>query len=223
VQKKIQSKKPEIIFLELDEKRVGKIVGNSEPSSTAPPPPPSKLPLTANILRSGVSSMYKSLNENGFESGNEFVVAYDEGLKINSKIVLGDRDVDETMTRVAKAFKSDFRSLFSNTLSGRMNELIAANTNLDTKDVDLKGLVEVMLSPSNVVELMDEFRTSAPNVYQALIGERDAYMADGLKQIGEAYDSRGDNKKHDIVAVVGAAHVNGIVANLKMNGWSVDC
>ena len=59
--------------------------------------------------------------------------------------------------------------------------------------------------------LMGNLKAVAPEIYGAMIGERDAYMAAGL-----------DNLKFDsTVAVMGIAHVDGVEKNLQANGWVV--
>jgi len=58
-------------------------------------------------------------------------------------------------------------------------------------------------------------------VYRALVGERDEYMAAGLNDISKAYTA--DFKHHEVVAVVGAAHVAGITNYLSREGWVLDC
>jgi pheromone shutdown protein TraB len=75
---------------------------------------------------------------------------------------------------------------------------------------EFSDFVEVMKSKENVRKIMGELQRLAPAIYEALVGERDAYMAAGLN---------GLNEIETIVAVVGIAHVDGIERNLKMNGW----
>lgn len=50
----------------------------------------------------------------------------------------------------------------------------------------------------------------APFLYEALVSERDVYMATGLN---------GLNELESIVAVVGIAHADGIETSLQLNGW----
>ena len=102
--------------------------------------------------------MYSTLDSSGFSSGEEFVVAVNEGNKLNSKIVLGDRDVDVTLERVGKAVKKDFRSLLTidSKKDSLMSALIADNTDPSGGEVNLNALVESMLLPNNVVKLTEE-------------------------------------------------------------------
>lgn len=57
---------------------------------------------------------------------------------------------------------------------------------------------------------MGQLQRLAPFLYEALVSERDVYMATGLN---------GLNELESIVAVVGIAHADGIEKSLQMNGW----
>jgi pheromone shutdown protein TraB len=75
---------------------------------------------------------------------------------------------------------------------------------------EFSSFVETMKTKENVRMIMGQLKRLAPFLYEALVSERDAYMAAGLN---------GLNELTTIVAVVGIAHVDGIEANLSMNGW----
>jgi len=57
---------------------------------------------------------------------------------------------------------------------------------------------------------MANLKSVAPEVYQAMVGERDLYMANGLDRLNQ-FDS--------IVAVMGIAHVDGVEGILQERGW----
>lgn len=126
-----------------------------------------------------------------------------------------------TLRRVAEALaQSDLQALLKpdSELEESLKQLVpsnmAANANGDLNDAQFRqefsDFVEVMKSKENVRKIMGELQRLAPAIYEALVGERDAYMAAGLN---------GLNEIETIVAVVGIAHVDGIERNLKMNGW----
>ena len=73
----------------------------------------------------------------------------------------------------------------------------------------IAGMVEKMKSRSNVKLLMGKLRSEAPYVYEAMVGERDAFMAEGIDGAGGT----------TMVAVVGIAHMDGIEGYLKKAGW----
>lgn len=142
-------------------------------------------------------------------------------LRYSADIVLGDRDVEETLRRVAEALaKSDLNALLKpdSELENSLKELVpnnfAATADGDLNDAQFRqefsDFVEVIKAKENVRKIMGELNRVAPAIYEALVGERDAYMAAGLNGLDEI---------ETIVAVVGIAHVDGIEQNLSANGW----
>ena len=63
--------------------------------------------LTVKVAGAGlgrlIGGMYRQLDSAGFSSGEEFRVAIEEGVRGGANIVLGDRDVDVTLNRLAQA------------------------------------------------------------------------------------------------------------------------
>jgi pheromone shutdown protein TraB len=124
---------PEVVMIELDSKRLGKIAGNlslsqlgfDTPSQATQDreSPDSQEPsilssAISNILQqlsgmvqrtagaalgSALGSFYKSVEKLGFTTGGEFKAAIHEGLRVNARILLGDRDVEITLQRLASA------------------------------------------------------------------------------------------------------------------------
>jgi len=199
--------------------------GDSVPSQQAPTITASKpspmMKAAGAVVGKSIKGMYKKLDSAGFNAGEEFVVAIREGQKINADIVLGDRDVEETLRRVAEALaKSDLNTLLKpdSELEKSLKELvpnnIAATADGDLSDAQFRqefsDFVEVIKTKENVRKIMGELKRVAPAIHEALVGERDAYMAAGLNGLDEI---------ETIVAVVGIAHVDGIEQNLSANGW----
>ena len=73
----------------------------------------------------------------------------------------------------------------------------------------LSGFVENMKQKVVVNRLMDIIRDECREIYDALIGERDAFMARSI--------STSNGKT--IVGVVGLAHLQGIERNLRNSGF----
>ncbi|KAG7354393.1 TraB family protein [Nitzschia inconspicua] len=167
-----------------------------------------------------IKGMYKKLDSAGLESGEEFVVAITEGRKLGADIVLGDRDVEVTLRRVTEGLaKTDLKVLLSpdSELEQSLQELVPSNmqTKSDLTDEEFRSefssFVETMKAKDNVRKIMSQLQRVAPYLYEALVSERDAYMAAGLNGLS--------NELETIVAVVGIAHADGIEKNLQMNGW----
>ena len=178
-----------------------------------------------------IKGLYSRLDSAGFDSGEEFVTAVKEGKKIGADIVLGDRDVEVTLRRVTEGLaKTDLKAFLSpdseleRTMQGMLpvNEGVAdrmagASSSDAAKDLsdeqfkeELTSFVETMKTKENVRLIMGQLQRLAPFLYEALVSERDVYMATGLN---------GLNELESIVAVVGIAHADGIEKSLQMNGW----
>jgi hypothetical protein len=194
------------------------------------PPPADYKPNPNPIMRAAsaavgnsLKGMYKKMDSAGFQSGEEFVVAIREGQNIGSAIVLGDRDVEVTLGRLTEALaRTDLTALLNpdSELEQSLKELTppsqmgGSNGGGDLNDEQFReefsSFVEVMKAKDNVKKIMNQLQRVAPALYEALVSERDAYMAAGLNGLDEL---------ETIVAVMGIAHVDGVEQNLKLNGW----
>jgi pheromone shutdown protein TraB len=175
------------------------------------------------VVGNSIKGMYKKLDSAGFQAGEEFVVAIREGQEIGSDIILGDRDVEVTLRRVTEGLaRTDLKALMNpdSELEQSLKELVPSSVSMNAKDdMDLSDaefreefstFVETMKAKENVRKVMSQLEKIAPALYQALVSERDAYMAAGLNGLDEL---------ETIVAVVGVAHVDGIERSLSGNGW----
>jgi len=171
------------------------------------------------VIGNSIKGLYSKLESEGFQAGEEFVVAVREGLKINAKIILGDRDVEVTLRRLTEALaKTDLKKLLAadSELEENMKQLLPKEMtpsdlqNGDMTTDQLKYFVETVKAKDNVRLLMNNLKSVAPEVYQAMVAERDVFMANGLDGLDQ-FDS--------IVAVMGIAHVDGVENTLKSRGW----
>lgn len=164
-----------------------------------------------------IKGMYSKLGKSGFSPGEEFIVAVREGQKVGAKVILGDRDVDVTLKRVSEALRAtDLRKLLSSDseLEQSLAQLMPSDKMPDdTSDEkfksDLTAYVEVMKAKENVRIIMGQLQKAAPEIYNALVAERDAYMANGLNTL---------QMFPVIVAVMGIAHVDGVEQYLQREG-----
>jgi hypothetical protein len=170
------------------------------------------------LVGNSIKNLYQKLESEGFSAGEEFAVAVREGLKVNSKIVLGDQDVEVTLRRLTEALaKTDFRKIAAADaeIEQKMKELLPDSgksidtTGSMTKD-EFTYFIETVKAKENVRLLMANLEKAAPEIYNAMVRERDMYMADGLDSL---------NQFESIVAVMGIAHVDGVERNLKEKGW----
>ena len=197
------------------------------------------------VVGDSVKSMYTKLESEGFKAGDEFATSVREGLAIGATIVLGDRDVEVTLRRLTRALtKTNLRKLLSpdsdiersmegllpegmkKSLEQSANESRGGNLIGDesmTSGVgalvskqDLNSFVETMKAKDNIKKIMSALRTTAPEIYDAMVAERDVYMGKGLDELTLVGGSSVDRT----VAVVGMAHVDGIERYLASKGWT---
>lgn len=170
-----------------------------------------------------IAGLYSKLESQGFSAGEEFAVAIREGLALNATVVLGDRDVDLTLRRLARAIaKTDFRRVLD--INADLDEIMrrsvpvevmldaARNGGEDLSKEQMGAFVETLKTKENVQSIMSVFRNAAPDLYEAMVGERDLFMARGL-------DTLDETRFDDTVAVMGMAHLEGVERNLRTWGW----
>ena len=198
----------------------------------------------AKYVGNAMKGMYGKLESEGFKAGDEFAMSVREGLAIGSTIVLGDRDVEVTLQRLTTALtKTDIRKLLSadSEVNSSMEQLLPENmkkqlkqpsqvevsangmsvSNLGEGDVvvdkaEFSQFVETMKTKDNVKTIMKGLKSTAPEIYEAMVAERDRYMARGLDELG---DTLKGSSVESTVAVVGMAHVDGIETYLADKGW----
>lgn len=182
------------------------------------------------VVGDSVKGMYGKLESEGFKAGDEFVMSVREGLAIGSTIVLGDRDVEVTLKRLTQALgKTDLRKLLSSNseveksmeglLPQEMKNQMKQSSDSVTMGVDdatFNSFVETMKAKENVKKIMAALKDTAPEIYEAMVAERDVYMARGLDELGNNVKTSVDTT----VAVMGMAHVDGVERYLASNGWN---
>lgn len=129
------------------------------------------------------------LNE-GQEPGAELLAAVETAKEAGLEVALVDRDIQVTMRRAWRKmrWRERFRLLFS--LFGDDEE--------PEEDFDLD---ELLADSDLLSSMMDELKDFSPGAGEALIDERDQYIAEKIMQ------SKTDEK---MLVVVGAGHLKGI-------------
>ncbi|EKX48781.1 hypothetical protein GUITHDRAFT_136450 [Guillardia theta CCMP2712] len=143
----------------------------------------------AGIIGVAIGSLYQKLNKMGFSSGKEFATAISEAKALNANLVLGDRPVNETLIRLQQSID---KTGWSQDKGDKGDNAAIANT------------IEMLKERRTVRGIMQTLKENLPEVYTALIGERDQYMANSLLKANG----------RTTVAVVGMAHMDGIEAHL---------
>lgn len=209
-----------VVFLELDEERRSRL----EEAKAGDEPLLSHLLSVARRGRTpgaaavelGLTVLYRALYRVGFASGVEFRAALEltRDLHPSPPIVLGDQHIRITLARLASAVTADLSlprimSFLTSPppTTGRVDRALAdAVRAMATGDAaEAQRRLEVLLDRDTARELVGPLRTFAPTVTNAILDERDTVMAARLYEEALKYPGK------SIVAVVGLAHVDGIV------------
>ena len=157
----------------------------------------------------------------GFSPGGEFKAAVEEGRKIGAKILLGDRDVDATLAALYTSIVSTTPQQLDG-LNARLNELLQGTggegrdflgpgTAGEISKSEITSFMEKIKTRDNITKMTNAMKAEAPMIYRALIGDRDAFMAEAIA--GSDFNN--------LVGVVGFAHVVGIEAKMGALGWKL--
>ena len=124
----------------------------------------------------------------GVKPGSEMFEAANVAEKLNSELVLADRDVKITLQRTWRGMK----------FWGKMKVLGQLLASLFIREEISKEEIEKLKESDALSEAMKMLAEQSPEMKRILIDERDQYMAEKIRQsMGKL-----------VVAVVGAGHVN---------------
>lgn len=128
--------------------------------------------------------------ETGVKPGSEMLAAIEEAEAHQTPIALIDRDIRITLSR----FWGKMRLWEKIKLAGA---LLYSLVGTGGQEIDVDSLIDQDV----VSAAMEEFRKFSPRGAQALIDERDAYLAHQILMLGGRYER--------VLAVIGAGHVRG--------------
>ncbi len=145
--------------------------------------------------------------------GAEFRAAYLAGQKYNANITMGDRDVETTIFRVWHGLSAAEKMKLFWQVVVRGDDFMRGDPSND----DLKQHIDGLLESVDLRLIFEEMDKSFPWIVHSLLRERDVYMSIHLKQLMRPPDQWKSKNfpemevEGDVVAVVGAAHVDGIL------------
>lgn len=136
--------------------------------------------------------------ESGIAPGEEMKAAVEEAEAAGLPVMVIDRDIGITLKRVYRSVPWWQRM---NLISGLMASLVSKEK-VSAEEIE-------RLKQGDVLEsTFSEFAEQSEHLYQALIAERDHYMALRLAQ------ENGDSRYKRVLVVVGAGHLKGMSDNL---------
>lgn len=161
--------------------------------------------LPTELVKISFQGFYRILKGFGLDVGAEFIAAMVAGEQQGAKIVYGDRDVRETISRLASVVKMEdvFQMFLGNGPVPPRSVLDAfeqkSGSGSDGIGDRLESQVEFMKRRSIARDLANFLRQINPQAAAALIDERDEIMVQNLRRL-----------KGRVVGVVGLAHLDGI-------------
>ncbi len=195
VRETIDDERPDVVAVELDEGRYrqmqGEMAQDLEPSDL----------LEGNtvfqFLAYWMLSYVQARMGDRFdiEPGADMQAAIDAAEEVGSEVALVDRDIQMTIQRfwARMSFFEKLRMVW---------ELCLAMVGIGEPDEDEEFEIDELTDGDVVTAMMEEFRQFSPGGAEALIDERDAFIAHRLVALRRA--------GHDVLAVVGAGHRAGI-------------
>ena len=149
--------------------------------------------LLANILLSSYQD--RLAKQMGLRVGEEMRTAIELANELNLRVECIDRDIQTTFLRIWRKLK----------LRDKWNLLIALVTSVFDDEKISAQEIENLKQGDMIQAMISEFAGKFPRIVETLVYERDQVMAYQLKH----------NQSKRIVAVVGAAHVAGIMKHIQ--------
>ncbi len=144
-----------------------------------------------------MSSFYRKLGEDlEVTPGAEMIEGVNQAEKTGVELIMADRNIEITLRRVWGGLSLWQRLNF---LSSILGSIFVKGEEIDT------DTVEMMKEQDHLETAMEEFADNFPGIREPLITERDTYLAEKIKSA----------KGKKVLAVVGAAHVKGIVKKIE--------
>lgn len=202
VQAVIRLLKPQVVYLELCEKRRFMLVATRFQVPTVKEMLGMLQEKRLNLLGIIYSwFLAKVATKVDVFPGSEFRVAYEEAKTYGAMVVLGDRDVQVTLRRTWAKMSIWHKVKFIFCMVFQAISLPSVE--------DLKEMIQGLQDVDMITLALQELSKSFPTLMETLVHERDMFMAGMLQKIAEHHSS--------IVAVVGKGHISGIAKN-----WNQD-
>jgi len=189
--KTVREVKPDVVAVELDRERYEQLI--SSQSSTETP----ELPITGDIVQNllnQIAMLENSLSGiTGTEVGEEMLAAIKEGREIGAKIALVDRPISATVQALMQVPLDEIYRLTS----------LVPDATAEIEGGSARDLMSFLKEDGSIDALMEQFKDEFPLLHEALIHQRDLYIAKALLSI--LNDVEGN-----IVAILGAGHTEGV-------------
>lgn len=183
---------PDAVLVELD---VGRMKALTESSKEKDGKEPRKQPEMSAIYRQTSRYQQRMSEEHGAQLGSEFAAAINTGRMAGAEIIPIDTDAMRVMNEMWAEMSTGERlryrlSGISDSIGGKRKVAAVQETFARDEDAYIEGM-----------------RRRYPTLVRKLIDERNVHMAEQIEKAAETY--------HNMIVVVGDAHVEGIARLLK--------
>ena len=196
VERTIEERRPDVVAVELDEDRFRQLKGEA-PEDLEPGDLIGGNTVFQFLAYWMLSYVQTRLGKKfDIEPGADMLAAVDTAEEFGLDVALVDRDIQTTIQRF-------WRRMTLLEKLKMVGSLLLGTIGLQFGDSEVDDLEMEDLTDADVVTvLLEEFRAFSPGGAEALIDERDAYIAHNLVALRE--------QGYDVVAVIGAGHEPGI-------------
>lgn len=191
VEEAIEKEKPDIVAVELCDKRQKALADNKKWSETEI----NKVIKDGNtylfLMQLLLANFQRRIGEDlGIRPGAEMLKAVEIAEKSGIRVALVDRDINVTLKRAfARMSLREKSKIFMDMISGAFGD----------EEVN-EELLEKLKEKDIITELMEDLGREIPSAKDVLVDERDRYIANRILNL----------KAGKVLAVVGAGHVEGI-------------
>ncbi|MHA2139941.1 MAG: TraB domain-containing protein [Candidatus Thorarchaeota archaeon] len=182
---------PDVVAVELDHQRYQQLISPDKTMENWVPPSSGD---AAQDLIQQMAILEKSLGEmTGSNVGEEMLAAIEEGRKIDAKIALVDRPIQATMQAISRVPLDEIYRLMG----------VVPDVKKDLQEGEGTDILGMLKEDGAIENLMKDFNSEYPGLADALIHQRDLYVANALMSILKDVSGK-------IVAVLGAGHIDGV-------------
>ena len=178
IERAIEEDQPDLVAIELDQLRLNGLMSN-------------KPAQTGNIFIKLIQVFQRHLGKKtGVMPGDEMLKAYNKSLENGIDVALIDRDIRITIAKLKQVSRKEKVKAFASLI---LSPIISQK-------------IEITRIPDDqlINQMTEQVKQRYPQIYNALIDERDQYMAERLKILSE------ERTSSKITVFVGAGHKKGI-------------
>jgi pheromone shutdown-related protein TraB len=195
VKEVIERERPDSVCIELDAQRYQSVMESDKWKKIDIFKVIKEKKSTLLLMNLAISSFQNRLAKQfDIKPGQEMIQGIESAKETGAELVLADRNIQITFSRI-------WHNLG---LTGKAQLLSAIFYSIFSKDTISEDELEKMKSQDTLNAVLAEFTVAFPRLKKPLIDERDQYLAQKIK----------DAPGNKIVAVLGAAHVQGITKEI---------